>query len=138
MVANQSTIPSDAFIGGYDIHNEALHVCRRIIDSTQHSGKANKLLGCVVPYRQKEYFFKDQHMFEVLVAKSVDWVARHGTDPLPEHTLVVGSKLEGNSYVGRCNVGGALVIGKIDYLLSNSLSGREWKDCNNHEVLVCV
>ena len=138
MKATQNTIPANALIAGHDIHGEPFTVCRHQQNSDLIAGKADKQLGCVLTYGTKEVYITNNESFEVLVAKNVEWVARHGTDPIPEHALVVGPKPGGNTYVGRCNIRGAQVVGKIDYDFYYGFSGREWKDCNNHEVLVCV
>ena len=137
MVANQSSIPSDAYVGGYDIHNQTLHVCRQMIGSSHHTGKANSLLGCVIPYDEKENFFDDKQTFEVLVAKNVQWVPRHGTDPVPGSALVVGQKQNNRVYVGRCLIPDSLVVGKIDNDFYYGFAKKEWNNCINHEVLIC-
>ena len=131
-------IPANALIGGNDINGQSLYICRHQQNSDLIPGKADKHLGCVVSYAGKEVFITKSESFEVLIAKGIEWVARHGTDPIPEHALVVGTTIHGNSYVGRCYVRGSQVVGKIDYNFFYGLSGKEFKNCTNHEVLVCV
>ncbi len=93
-------------------------------------------MGCVVTESGYENYITND--FEVLVANNVEWVARHGTEPLPENAFVAGTKPGANTYVGRCLIHGTEVVGKIDYNFYYGFLRREWKDCNNHEVLVCV
>lgn len=85
----------------------------------------------------KEVEFKNDE-FEVLVANNVEWVARHGTDPVPEEALIAGHKPNGQTYIGRCLVKNTLQVGKIDYHFYYGFEGKEWNNCVNHEVLVCV
>ena len=139
MKATQNTIPATALIGGHDVNGQPFAICRHQQNGTDLiAGKADKQLGCVLTFATKEIYITNNESFEVLVAKNVEWVARHGTDPIPEHALVAGTKPGGNTYVGRCNIRGTQVVGKIDYKFYYGFSGREWNDCSNHEVLVCV
>ena len=136
--ATQNTIPANAYIGGHDINGEPFAICRFQLNADLIAGKANQQLGCVLTYDGKEVYITNNSTFEVLVANDIQWVARHGTDPLPEYALVVGPKPGGLTYVGRCDIRGTQVVGKIDYNFYYGFSGLEWNDCNNHEVLVCV
>ncbi|CAG2180071.1 unnamed protein product, partial [Oppiella nova] len=90
--ATQSTIPTTAYVAGYDADKTPLTVCRHKVDNDLIAGKADKNIGCVVTYGGKEVSVKEGQEFEVLVAQNVEWVPRHGEDPIPVGALVVGNK----------------------------------------------
>ena len=137
MKANETSIPSDALIAGLDTKGSPLYICRYTINSVLIAGKLDKQLGCVLTSDGNEVIVKNK-TFEVLVTKNSVWVPRHGTDPIPESALVVGTKTNGsNTYVGRTMIDSTMVIGKIDYFFKYSLSGNEKTYYHNHEVLVC-
>jgi len=103
-------------------------------------GKASKQIGCHLAYGGKEVEIKDT--YEVLVGKNVEWVPRHGTDPLPHNAYVSGKKSSGEPiYIGRCAIhdskGDSEVIGKVDYWFYYPYGSSEHSDCGNHEILVC-
>jgi len=95
------------------------HICRHEVKNSQNitqvsAGKVVKGLGCVLTIHGKEVDFRNQS-FEVLIANNGQWVQRHGTDPIPESALVVGSNGKSNTYIGRCFAHNSEIIGKIDY-----------------------
>ena len=137
MKASAKSIPSNGYVGGHDTNNEPLYICRHKVDNDLIAGKADKAIGCVVTNGGKEVYFRTEE-FELLVANNLEWVARHGTDPLPEHALVGGNKASVQTYIGRCQVKDTVTVGKIDYNFYYGFGLKELKDCTNHEVLVCV
>ncbi|CAG2101230.1 unnamed protein product [Medioppia subpectinata] len=90
--ASQTTIPGNAYIAGYDIDKTALTICRHKHNGDLIAGRAHKVVGCVLTSGGSEVTIKRSHEFEVLVANDVEWVPRHGTDPVPTGALVVGNK----------------------------------------------
>ncbi|CAG2170574.1 unnamed protein product, partial [Oppiella nova] len=138
--ATQTTIPTGAYVGGYDVDKTPLNVCRFKINNELIAGKADKLIGCVVTVSRKEHSVKGAEKFEVLVAKDAEWVPRHGEDPIPVGAILVGNKGKPNTntYIGRCDRFGAEMVGKIDYNFYYGYKGDERNDCTNHEILVCV
>ena len=138
MKATQNTIPKNAYVGGRDVHNEPLNICRHSIFNITIAGKADKEKGCALTFNGKQEFVDKNQEFEVLMTNNVEWVARHGTDPVPEHAVVAGAKTNGQTFIGRCFVDNSEQIGKIDYQFYYGLNGLEHKECVNHEVLVCV
>ena len=135
--AKKDSIPNDAYVAGRDIHGEPLRVCKIKINNNNEEviGKADNIVGCDSTFSGKEI---QNDSFEVLVASNVEWVSRHGTDPLPEHALIGAEKPGAHIYIGRCNIKDSVQVGKIDYDLYYGFQGQEMKDCPNHEVLVCV
>ena len=134
--ARKDSIPKEALVAGRDLNDEILRVCRMKVGNNELvAGKADNTIGCVTSYAGRE---ANADSFEVLVASNVEWVSRHGTDPLPEHALIISDKGSAHTYVGRCLVKDSVQIGKIDYGMYYGLGGKELKDCANHEVLVCV
>ena len=136
VTATQETIPKEAYVGGYDVNGEPFNICRHRVNFELVAGKADKQLGCVLTFSGKEVYATE--IFEVLVANNVEWVPRHGSDPMTEHAIVVGTKFDGlNTYVGRCFNHNSQLVGKIDGVFYYGFSGLEWYDCVNHEVLIC-
>ena len=134
----QNNIPKNAYVGGHDLNGEPFNICRHKANNDLVAGKADKHLGCALTMSNKEVYIENNDEFEVFVANNVEWVPRHGTDPINEHALVVGTKEGGaKTYVGRCKHKTSVVVGKIDYNFYYGFSGVENKDCTNHEVLVC-
>ncbi len=89
----------------------------------------------------KEVEIKTEN-YEVLVGKNVEWVPRHGGDPLPHNAYVSGKKANGQPvYIGRCDLhdskGNSEVVGKVDYWFYYTEANAEHQDCNNHQILVC-
>lgn len=123
-------------MAGSDVNKEPLNICRHLVNNANLiAGKADKQNGCVSTFDGKEVKNSE---FEILVASNVEWVSRHGTDPMPEHSLVVGNGTSRQTFVGRCYVRNDLQIGKIDYNFFYGFGGKEYSDCQNHEVLVCI
>ncbi|CAG2167749.1 unnamed protein product, partial [Oppiella nova] len=138
--ATQTTIPTGAYVAGYDVDKTPLNVCRFKVNNELIAGKADKNIGCVVTVSKKEQSVKGAEKFEVLVARDAEWVPRHGEDPIPIGALLVGNKGKPNTdtYIGRCDRFGAEMVGKIDYNFYYGYKGAERGDCTNHEILVCV
>jgi hypothetical protein len=135
-------IPSDAIVGGFDVDKSPLYICRHNVESDLIPGKANEKMGCHLSFSGKEVEIKTTENYEVLVGKNVEWVPRHGTDPLPHNAFLSGHKSKGEPiYVGRCTLndsrGESEVIGKIDYYFYYPYAGTENKGCSNQEILVC-
>ena len=139
MKATQSTIPTGAYVAGYDADKTPLNVCRYKVKEGLVAGKADKNVGCVVTSEGKEFYVKEGQEFEVLVAQNVEWVPRHGEDPIPVGALVVGNKGQPNTdtYIGRCDTHSAEMVGKIDYKFYYGWQGSQKDDCLNHQILVC-
>ncbi|CAG2104066.1 unnamed protein product, partial [Medioppia subpectinata] len=137
--ASQSTIPANAYIAGSDTDKTPLTICRHKHNDDVIAGRADKVIGCVLTFGGREVTIKGTEEFEVLVADNVEWVPRHGEDPVPAGAVVVGNKGHPNTdtYVGRCGTHGAELVGKIDYKFYYGYHGAEIADCINHEVLVC-
>ncbi|XP_054158995.1 lysosomal alpha-mannosidase-like [Oppia nitens] len=137
--AKQSSIPTDAYVAGYDVDKTPLNVCRYKYKDDMIAGKADKNLGCVLTYGGKEVYIENDQTFEVLIANNVQWVPRHGEDPIPEGALIVGTKGDPNAktYIGRCFTHNAEIPGKVDYNFYYGFSGYEHKECSNHDILVC-
>ncbi|CAG2180315.1 unnamed protein product, partial [Oppiella nova] len=95
--ATQRTIPTGAYVPGYDVDQTPLNVCRYKLKEGLVAGKADKNVGCVVTSERKEVSVKEGQEFEVLVAQNVEWVPRHGEDPIPVGALVVGNKGQPNT-----------------------------------------
>ena len=133
--AKKDSIPKEALVAGRDLNDQPLRVCRMNVDNTNIvAGKADNLFGCDSSFAGKEI---QSDSFEVLVASNVEWVSRHGSDPITEHAMIVSDKGSAHTYVGRCLVGDSVQIGRIDQLMHYGLQGKELV-CANHEVLVCV
>jgi len=118
-----------------------LYICRHKVESDLIPGKANSKIGCHLSYGTKEVIINAES-YEVLVGKNVEWVPRHGTDPLPHNAYVSGNKSNGQPiYIGRCllhdSKGDTEVIGKVDYWFYYPYGNSEHSDCGNHEILVC-
>lgn len=132
-------LPSNAVQAGHEEDGRtALFVCRHEeVDNIP--GKYNQAMGCHIGYDGKEWEFRDNKI-EVLTvadARTVQWVPRHGGDPLPDNAYPAGSKKDGTPlYLGRCSRHG-LQVGKIDEYMYYSYGGKEVKDCLDHQVLVC-
>ncbi|XP_054159740.1 lysosomal alpha-mannosidase-like [Oppia nitens] len=137
--AKQSSIPTDAYVAGYDVDKTPLNVCRYKYKDDMIAGKADKNLGCVLTYGGKEVYIENDQTFEVLIANNVQWVPRHGEDPIPEGALIVGTKGDPNAktYIGRCFTHNAEIPGKVDYNFYYSINGEVKTDCLNHYILVC-
>ncbi len=139
MTSNQ--IPSDAIIGGFDIDKKPLYICRHKVESDLIPGKASAGIGCFIPFAGKEVNIQKEN-YEVLIGKNIEWVPRHGTDPLPHNSFLSGHKSKGEPvYIGRCFIhdskGDSEVVGKVDFYFYYPFATAEHSDCSNHEVLVC-
>jgi hypothetical protein len=135
-------IPSDAIVGGFDVDKSPLYICRHNVESDLIPGKASEKMGCHLSFNGKEIAIKTTENYEVLVGKNVEWVPRHGTDPLPHNAFLSGHKSKGEPiYVGRCTLndskGESEVIGKIDYYFFYLNANTEHKGCSNQKILVC-
>jgi hypothetical protein len=135
-------IPSDSIVGGFDVDKSPLYICRHSVESDLIPGKANEKIGCHLSFAGKEIEIKTTENYEVLVGKNVEWVPRHGTDPLPHNAFISGHNSKGEPiYIGRCAIidsrGESEVIGKIDYYFYYSYATTEHKGCSNQEILVC-
>ncbi len=80
--------------------------------------------------------------FEVLVGNNIEWVPRHGTDPLPRNAFISGNKLRGDPiYIGRCALrdikGDSEIIVRIDDDFFYPYVWTQQLDCSYHEVLAC-
>ncbi|CAG2116335.1 unnamed protein product, partial [Medioppia subpectinata] len=122
-------IPVDAYVAGYDESQSPLYVCRHTLNGVFIAGKANKHSGCVVTDAGEEVYIEG--VFEVLTARNVQWVPRHGEDPIPDGALLVGTNgaPNTNTYIGRCGTQNATIVGKIDYKFYYGFHGLEKNDC---------
>jgi hypothetical protein len=133
-------MPTNALVGGYEIDKSPLYICRHTYNGDLLPGKASHRLGCHVNYKRREYELKSD--YQVLVGSNVDWVPRHGADPVPKNAFQGGNTASGIPlYIGRCLVRGSnyetLIPGKIHYWFYYPFAISERKDCDNHQVLVC-
>jgi hypothetical protein len=134
-------MPTDAIVGGFDLDKKPLHICRYKVESGLIPGNANTQRGCSLAYGGNEVQIKKE-TFEVLVGNNIEWVPRHGTDPLPRNAFICGYKSKGDPiYIGRCALhdikGDSKIIVTIDDDFFYPYVWTQQLDCTNHEVLVC-
>lgn len=138
-------VPANAMASGYDSNaaHETFYICRGNTSGDLEAGKVNNHLHCHISFGGKEVILNKD--FDVLVNDSTDkydveWVPRHDGDPLPQGAVLAGhSHLGEPVYVGRCTTAtNSVVIGKIHKTFYYAYGGKEYKDCHNHEVLVCL
>ena len=94
--------------------------------------------GCVIPWLGGTQ--SKETDFEVLTGTGYEWANQKTGDPPPPYSMHAGHD-KSTLFIGRCNAGGSVKIGKINFdnkLYYSDDSVKEKSDCDDpHEILLC-
>ncbi|XP_054161157.1 lysosomal alpha-mannosidase-like [Oppia nitens] len=113
-VDQSSTIPTEAVTA--DINDTVVgNICRFEQNQRFIVGMVDKNQGCVATTttdgKEEQYVNNNDTVkpFQILIASYMQWVGRHGEDPIPDGALIVDDSVDkaNSAYIGRCLIHGS-------------------------------